>query len=366
MKRSSKLLLVLLLVMAVAFVGILGCSKKDESPTTPKTVQEITMDASHPLIQAAMAVQNRHTPKLMSIPQVVGTATGISTNGKPCILVLVETEAAISSLPASLDGVPVVPYVSGKIVAMKTAAVSHTARQTRPIQLGVSGGNSKDLANGYCCGGTLGSLVTKNGVQYILSNSHVLCGDIAPSAKDPDVSKIGDGIDQPGLIDVSCTDKPADYVANLSTLTSLKSNTNVDCALAQVISGQVRTDGAILEIGTISHNTVAAAVNMAVKKSGRTTGLTRSKISGLNATVTVGYTDECNGKAFNVTYTGQIIVTNSRSGFLNSGDSGSLMVEDVTTNPRAVGLLFAGSSTTAVANPIGPVLTYLGVTMVGI
>jgi hypothetical protein len=365
MKHSFKVLLVLL-VVAVAVAGIFGCSKKDESPTMPKSDQGLTMSASHPLIQAAMAVQNRHTPKLMSNPQVVGTATGISTDGKPCILVLVETAAAIPALPASLDGVPVVPYVSGKIVAMKAGGVSHTARQTRPIQLGVSGGNSKDLANGYCCGGTLGSLVTKNGVQYILSNSHVFCGDIAASSKDPDVSKIGDGIDQPGLIDVSCQDKPADYVANVSTLTSLKSNTNVDCALAQVISGMVRTDGAILEIGTISHNTVAAAVGKAVKKSGRTTGLTRSTISGLNATVTVGYTDECNGKAFNVTYTGQIIVTNRRSAFLNSGDSGSLMVEDVTTNPRAIGLLFAGSSTTAVANPINAVLTYLGVTMVGI
>ena len=31
---------------------------------------------------------------------------------------------------------------------------------------------------------------------------------------------------------------------------------------------------------------------------------------------------------------------------------GSLMVEDVATNPRAIGLLFAGSSTDAIANPI--------------
>jgi len=30
-----------------------------------------------------------------------------------------------------------------------------------------------------------------------------------------------------------------------------------------------------------------------------------------------------------------------------------------------VGLLFAGSSSTAVANPIGPVLSQLGATMVG-
>ncbi len=35
----------------------------------------------------------------------------------------------------------------------------------------------------------------------------------------------------------------------------------------------VRTDGAILEIGTISSSTVGASINQAVKKSGRTTGL---------------------------------------------------------------------------------------------
>src|SRR5205814_1435868 len=56
---------------------------------------------------------------------------------------------------------------------------------------------------------------------------------------------------------------------------------------------------------------------------------------------------------------------NSGSRFLDSGDSGSLMVEDVATKPHAVGLLFAGSSTTAIANPIGQVLAFLGATMVG-
>ena len=53
------------------------------------------------------------------------------------------------------------------------------------------------------------------------------------------------------------------------------------------------------------------------------------------------------------------MIANSRSQFLNSGDSGSLMVENVTTNPRAVGLLYAGSSTSAIANPIGDVLTFI-------
>jgi hypothetical protein len=42
------------------------------------------------------------------------------------------------------------------------------------------------------------------------------------------------------------------------------------------------------------------------------------------------------------------------------------MVEDVANNPRAVGLLFAGSSSTAIANPIGQVLSFLNATMVGI
>src|SRR5213075_390108 len=133
------------------------------------------------------------------------------------------------------------------------------------------------------------------------------------------------------------------------------------CAIASVIPGQVRTDGAILEIGTISHLTVNASIGQAVKKSGRTTGLTRSSISGLNATISVQYENECaGGVAFTKTFTGQIVIANGGSSFLNSGDSGSLMVEDFTTNPRAVALLYAGSSTSAIANPIAAVLAFVG------
>jgi hypothetical protein len=128
----------------------------------------------------------------------------------------------------------------------------------------------------------------------------------------------------------------------------------------------VNSSGAILEIGTISSQTIAASLNQAVKKSGRTTGLTRSTVNGLNATVSISYENECaGGTAFTKTFTGQIVIKNNGSRFLNSGDSGSLMVQDVATNPRAVGLLFAGSSSTAIANPIGQVLSFLNATMVG-
>jgi len=105
-----------------------------------------------------------------------------------------------------------------------------------------------------------------------------------------------------------------------------------------------------------------------VKKSGRTSGLTRSTIAGLNATVSVAYDNECaGGAAFTKTFTGQIVINNRNKGqeFLQGGDSGSLLVQDQATNPKPIGLLFAGSSTYAIANSIGEVLTYLGAEMVG-
>jgi hypothetical protein len=239
----------------------------------------------------------------------------------------------------------------------------HTARQPRPIQLGVSGGNSNDLANGYCCSGTLGALVTNGTQQFILSNTHVFAGDSVAGGNGK-VAHAGDDINQSGLIDVGCQVIPADMVADLTAWPAFGS-ANIDAAIAQTRSGQVRTDGSILDIGTIANTTVEASVGQAVKKSGRTTGLTRSSISALNATINVGYTDECAGNSFTVQYTGQIVISNRGSRFLNSGDSGSLMVEDVAVNPRAVGLLYAGSSSTAIANPIDDVLNYFNVSMVG-
>src|SRR5207247_10409829 len=102
------------------------------------------------------------------------------------------------------------------------------------------------------------------------------------------VATTGDPIIQPGLIDVNCNKNNAQTVGTLVKKSSLP-NSNVDCSIAQISSGMVRTDGAILEIGTISSSTVSAAINQAVKKSGRTTGLSYSAVAGLNATVSVTY-----------------------------------------------------------------------------
>jgi hypothetical protein len=329
------------------------------------------LDDTHANVRAVMAVQHEVTGNWMQQPEVLGTAVGLDAAGKPALVVYVDQDAGnagevIRNLPRSLRGVGVQVELTEKFRAMAKpgSGVSHTAKQTPPIQLGTSGGWRFDLANGFCCGGTLGSLVSIGGTQHILSNYHVLEADIVPGGNTR-VALTGDPVIQPALIDVNCNAANAQDVATLVKRQALPAS-NVDAAIAAVIPGMVRTDGAILEIGTISSQTVAASINQPVKKSGRTTGLTRSKVSGLNATISVTYENECaGGTAFTKTFTGQIVIANKGSRFLAGGDSGSLMVEDIATNPRAVGLLYAGSSSTAIANPINEVLAFLGATMVG-
>ena len=319
-----------------------------------------------PGLRRAAQLQEANTDKLMENPDVVGTAVGIDGSGNPVIQVFAASEG-VRGIPQNIEGVPVVVKATGRLVAYQ---VSHKTKQTPPIKLGTSGGWKFDLANGYCCGGTLGSLITDGSKMYILSNWHVLYSDIV-SGGNGKVASSGDPAIQPGLIDVGCNSSNAQNAALLlaPSLGGSLPNANVDAGIAEILTGMVDASGEILEIGTISKNTVGASIGKTVKKSGRTTGLSRSSISGLNGTVKITYENECaGGTAFTKTYTGQIIINNGRCGFLNSGDSGSLMVEDISTNPRAVGLLYAGSSVcsqfaVAIANPIQDVLNYFSVNL---
>jgi hypothetical protein len=333
---------------------------------------QIALDPDHPQVQAVMKVQDAFTPALMAHPDVLGTATGLGDDGALAILVFVNEEspsaaATVGSMSTRLGGVPVRTVATAPFRALKGGGgggTNHRSIQTPPIQLGTSGGWRGDLANGFCCGGTLGALISVGGQQRILSNYHVFEADIVNGGNGI-TAQTGSFIIQPGLLDVGCNANNAQNVATLVKSSSLPGS-NVDASSANVISGMVRTDGSILAVGVPSSSTVAAAINQAVKKSGRTTGLTRSKVSGLNASISVAYENECaGGAAFTKTFTGQILISNTGSKFLAGGDSGSLLLEDVTTSPRAVGLLFAGSTSLAVANPIGQVLGFFGATMVG-
>lgn len=247
-------------------------------------------------------------------------------------------------------------------VARADNGPAHRVEQKRPIKLGTSGSNINDRNSSYCCSGTLGSLV-KNvlGQQFILTHNHVgaLVNQGIP----------GQGIIQPGLIDQSpvCYQDPNDVVAKLSAFVPINFNGTsnlVDAAVAQVVAGTVDTSGAILDIGTISATPRAPTVGLKVKKSGRTSGLTTGKIYAINATVTVQYQQGCGiGAIKTATFTDQIIITPGT--FLKGGDSGSLVVENVSTNPKPVALAFAGSSSFAVGNKIQNVLNALGVGFVG-
>jgi hypothetical protein len=353
------------------WVLILHMSLALAASAAPAEPPQALLTVAHPNVQAIIAVQNAVTPSLMANPVVLGTAVGLDGQGQPALLILLNSEAKNAAglapgLLASVRGVNVAieltePFHAPiRVQPMDTSGALHRVKQTPPIQLGTSGGWRYDLANGYCCSGTLGSLVQVGTNQYILSNYHVFWGDSVPGGNGI-VATAGDPVIQPGLVDISCNANNAQIAANLSSYGSL-SAANVDAGIAQVASGMVRTDGSIIDIGTISKTTVAASLGQAVKKSGRTSGLTTSSVNGLNATVSVTYDNECaGGTAFTKTFTGQILVKNKNRNmsFLVSGDSGSLMVENVGTNPRAVGLLYAGSSTTAVANPIGQVLSWI-------
>lgn len=365
--------LALLVIGSMLAFGLTACSNTEAPEVLDNDTSAVDKSAASPNFHALRQIQERNIPGLMADPDVVGVAMTLDQQGNPAILLMVASDRAFRGAPASIDGAKVIVQNTGRLVAMKGkpgggggggTTVDHQALQNTPIQMGTSGGWRHDLANGYCCGGTLGSLIQVGGSTRILSNYHVFEADIVAGGNGI-VATTGDPIVHPALIDIGCVANNGIDVATLVVSGALPGN-NVDCSSANVITGQVDLSGAILEIGTISSATVAAFVNQAVKKSGRTTGLGRAKVTGLNATVNITYDNECaGGTAFTKTFTGQIVTDNKRSGFLAGGDSGSLMVEDVTTNPHPIGLLFAGSRTSAIANPIDDVLSFYGATMVG-
>jgi len=233
--------------------------------------------------------------------------------------------------------------------------------ETRPVEMGVSGGNINDLSRLYCCSGTLGALVHDSTFQYILSNNHVIAVT--------NQGRTGDDILQPGLIDQipGCSKDTGDAVADLSKFVPIGfkkgAKNKVDAAIAQVRSGVVDSSGSILTIGQVSNMTALPAIGLPVQKMGRTTGLTSGVISAVNVSANVSYNTACGIGSQTAKFTGQVMI--SAPGFSAGGDSGSLILEDCSPYPRAVGLLFAGSDTVTLANPIGDVLSLLKVQMVG-
>ncbi len=327
-------------------------------------------------LEGVRAAKAAHEADLLDRAHVVGVAVGRKVvcghdTGETCIVVYVdhkEPESELSGrdcVPKSLDGVRTDVVETGRfrgLSLLETLAVDHT-RRMRPAPGGVS------IAHGKVTAGTLGVLAHRtSGEAVILSNNHVLANS--------NDARPGDAILQPGPYDGG---RPEDAIASLAAfvpiqfrerelgtlgrlfehalapvlrplglglqrLPSEKTN-RVDAAIAVPRSADLVAPD-ILEIGPVA-GTAEGTLGQRVRKSGRTTGLTKGRVTGLDAMVEVDY----GGKS--AVFRGQIVSDIGSRG----GDSGSLIVDE---RNRAVGLLFAGGATTTILNPIEAVLEALG------
>ncbi|HET7604153.1 MAG TPA: hypothetical protein VFK36_14105 [Gemmatimonadales bacterium] len=327
-----------------------------------------------PDLHAAMAAQARHQAQIMARAGVEGIGVGLTDDGKAGAVVIMTANAAVGGLPRTLDGVPVKLMPTGPFSALPPSKVrpqpgnghggghgggggggdglSPTDEWPRPVPIGVSIGNIDDPI--YCSAGTLGARVKKGGNYYILSNNHVL-------ARENDAS-IGERIMQPGNFDTANCASPDNLViGNLAQFVQIKfgGNNTVDAAIASTTTANVGNGTYTGGYGVPNSITKNATVGMPVQKCGRTTGCTHGTVSAVNATISVQY------EAGIASFTGQVVVTGAKhSKFSDSGDSGSLIVTD-DANANPVALLFAGSSRSTIGNPIGAVLSALGVTIDG-
>jgi hypothetical protein len=303
----------------------------------------------------------------MAIPGVVGVGLGATESGQPAVVVLAE-RGGIKDLPASLGGTPVRVMVTGEIWALQQEPrkkcenppcnggggggggggndVDPTARFPRPVPIGVSTGHPAITA------GTIGCRVTKGGQVFALSNNHVYANSNAAS--------MGDAVIQPGTFDGGSS--PADDIGTLSDYEPINfsgGNNVIDAAIALSSTANLDNSTPSNGYGTPKSTTTTASVNMRVMKYGRTTQQTKGRVTAINATVNVNY-----GSPGVARFVNQIVI--GGGGFSSGGDSGSLIVvEKGGDKLKPVGLLYAGSSSATIANPIGPVLSAFGVTIDG-
>lgn len=312
----------------------------------------LTLD--HPLMVEARGVQARHTRDLLRHPLVVGTGLGVDSLGRVALIVFVRRPAA--DLPRQVEGLPVEVHVSGELLASKgkpgpkPAPVDPTARFARPTPIGVSTGHPSITA------GTIGCRVLRvGGDLFALSNNHVYANENS--------AVLGDAVLQPGPYDGGTS--PDDDLGELDDFEPIVFTPLIDGGANEIDAAIARTTALDLGHSTPSdgygrpRSTVeTAAIGLRVSKYGRTTGLTHGRVYALNASVNIGYEGGTAG------FVGQIVIT--PGSFSAGGDSGALVVGRAgSAARRPVGLLFAGSPSVTIANPIGLVLERFDVTVDG-
>jgi hypothetical protein len=323
------------------------------APTGPSAAPQLDMGRSED-VRAAIAAQERHTAALMRIPGVVGTAVGLLPNGKAAVRIFLAS-ADVRGLPSALDGVPAVAEVSGQFVALSDP----TSRQ-RPAPVGFSVGHPAITA------GTIGArVVDGSGSVFVLSNNHVLANSNGAS--------VGDATLQPGPFDGGTAADQIGTLFNFKPIDFSGGNNTIDAAIALSNAGDLgyatpADDGygapgskifGDADDDGVFDNT-SALLNLNVQKYGRTTKLTKGKITGINGTLSICYEVLFIFCLKSARFVDQLII--DASGFSDGGDSGSLIVTD-DANKSPVALLFAGSTTQTIGNRIDLVLGYFGVSV---
>lgn len=339
---------------AACAIVLIGCSDVTGIPE-PQTAA-LRPFASGEDVRAALRAQDSHTETLMRIPGVLGTAVALLGSGRAAIRVFV-LDNTPRDIPAVLDGVPVDVRVTGRLVAL-----SDPTTRLRPAPVGFSVGHPLITA------GTIGArVVNATGQVFALSNNHVLAAS--------NDGRVGDPILQPGPFDGGTSSDQIGTLAAFRAIDFAGANNLMDAAIA---ASDVTMLGSATPLddgyGPPSNRIFGDAngdrvfddrtqlLNVNVMKYGRTTKLTRGRITGINATVDICYEVLVIFCVKSARFTDQIVI--GQSGFSGGGDSGSLIVADnIDRNP--VALLFAGSSTETIANRIDLVLNHFNVTVDG-
>jgi hypothetical protein len=311
-------------------------------------------------LQAALAAQAQVTEEWLGRPGVVGTAVGLGASRQAVVKVYV-TALGVAALPEAVAGVPLSVEVTGPFLSFadppSEAAldgddgdVDPKAGFPRPVPIGVSTGHPGVTA------GTIGARVTDRLRVFALSNNHVFANNNA--------GRPGDNLLQPGVADGGMD--PDDALGTLYDFEPIQfcggiacPRNRIDAALALTTPEDLGTGTPKDGYGSPRPETMEATLGMKVQKYGRTTGHTIGRVTGINATIDVNY------RMGNARFEGQIVI--SGDGFSTGGDSGSLIVTKglLAADRRPVGLLFAGSSTSTLANPIDLVLDRFGVRVDG-
>ncbi len=268
------------------------------------------------------------------------------------------TRAVLEEIVKKTKGEVDVREIGSIVKYQSPASPAYYQTARRPLKIGSSIGDKPPGA--YVTAGTLGCFVEGRSKPFyigMLSNNHVIGGENA--------TPLGSDIAQPGTLDGGVF--PNDVVGGLWKRSKLSTSTPnlVDAAVAHIFeeidydARTIGTLGSLLGLGDVAHLPPQAPVF----KVGRTTGQTEGRITAFDVdNLHIDY-----GIGL-LRFDSQIEIEGSgKDAFSDSGDSGSLIVDD---QLRAVGLLFAGGDIggengkgLTYANPIGTVLDKLKVDM---